>query len=176
MNFFTPAPGALWPRPHDVRFDFIGTARGAEWIDELALAALADRDQGERVLGHADWRVEHLRFDAGRLVAVHDWQSLGVAPEPALAGYAAHSFTADWSAEPHPPVPSAEEGLAFLADYERARGGPFDETERTSARAALVYAAAYGARCEHSDVRLGIGEPVGYGDLLRGLAEATPRL
>src|SRR4051794_21982680 len=44
--FFTPAPGALWPRPHDVRFDFIGTAAGAEWIDEVASAVVATRDAG----------------------------------------------------------------------------------------------------------------------------------
>jgi hypothetical protein len=168
--FFTPAPGALWPRPHDVRFDFIGTAPGAEWIDALASKALGERGEGGRVLGHADWRAEHVRFDGARLVAVHDWQSLGVTSEPELAGYAAHGFSADWSASPPPPVPSADESLAFLADYEAARGAPFSDAERRSARAGLVYSAAYGARCEHSDARLGVGEGAGYRELLEGLA------
>jgi hypothetical protein len=170
--FFTPAPGALWPRPHDVRFDFIGTARGAEWIDVLAAAALAERYDGERVLAHAGWRAEHLRFEGGKLSAVYDWHSLSVAPEPALAGYAAHGFTADWSAEAPPHVPSPDEALAFLHDYEAARGAPFNDAERTSARAALLYAAAYAARCEHSDARLRIGEGAGYRELLEGLAAA----
>ena len=169
-GFFVPAPGALWPRPHDVRFDFIGTAHGAEWIDDLAEEVVAERDAGERVLGHADWRAEHLRFDGARLVAVYDWQSLSVAGEPALAGYAAHGFTADWSASPPPPVPSPEEALGFLADYEAARGAPFSDAERASARAALVYAAAYGARCEHSDETLGLSFASGYRELLRGLS------
>jgi hypothetical protein len=167
--FFTPAPGALWPVPHDVRFDFIGTAHGAEWIDERAAAVVAAREAGERVLGHADWRAEHLRFAGARLVAVYDWQSLSVLAEPALAGYAAHAFTADWSASPRPAVPSPEEALAFVADYERARGVSFSTAERSSAHAALVYSAAYGARCEHSDERLGIGSATGYRELLRGL-------
>src|SRR3954453_1043829 len=169
--FYTPAPGALWPVPHDVRFDFIGTARGAEWIDDIAETVVAERDAGERVLGHADWRGPHPRFDdRGRLVAVYDWHSLSVTAEPALAGYAAHGFTADWSASPPPAVPSPEEALGFLADYETARGAPFSDAERASARAALVYSAAYAARCEHSDETLGIGEAAGYRELLRGLA------
>jgi hypothetical protein len=155
-----------------VRFDFIATAPGAEWIDEIAARVVNERDAGERVLGHADWRVEHLRFAGGRLVAVYDWQSLSVVTEPALAGYAAHGFTADWSASPPAAVPSVDEALGFLDDYERARGAPFDEAERACARAALVYATAYGARCEHSDERLGIGFADGYRGLLRELVAA----
>jgi hypothetical protein len=31
-----PASAALWPEPHDVRFDLDATAPRAEWIDELA--------------------------------------------------------------------------------------------------------------------------------------------
>jgi hypothetical protein len=171
---FTPALGSLWPRPHDVRFDFIATAAGAEWIDDIAAGVANERDAGERVLGHADWRVEHLRFADGRLVAVYDWQSLSVVTEPALAGYAAHGFTADWSASPPPRVPTPDEALGFVADYETARHAPFNEAERASARAALVYSAAYGARCEHSDERLGIGSSSGYRELLEGLATRRP--
>ena len=167
--FYTPPPGALWPHPHDVRFDFIGTAAGAEWIDDVAAGVVAARDAGERVLGHADWRAEHLRFADGRLVAVYDWHSLSVAAEPALAGYAAHGFTADWSTSPPAAVPTPDEALGFLADYETARGVPFSDAERASARAALLYATAYGARCEHSDEKLGIGWSSGYRDLLAGL-------
>jgi hypothetical protein len=38
--FLRPA-GALWPKPHNVLFDFDATAAGAEWIDEIGRAALA---------------------------------------------------------------------------------------------------------------------------------------
>lgn len=155
---FTPSLGSLWPRPHDVRFDFIATAAGAEWIDERAAAVVNERDAGEPVLGHADWRVEHLRFASGRLVAVYDWHRLAVAPEPALAGYAARGSG------------GAAEALGFLDDYERARGAVFTAEERACARAALVYAVAYAARCEHSDERLGIGFRERYREMLRELA------
>jgi hypothetical protein len=41
--------------------------------------------------------------------------------------------------------------LAFLADYEAARGAPFTDGERRAAVSGLVAAMAYSARCEHPD-------------------------
>jgi hypothetical protein len=51
----------------------------------------------------------------------------------------------------------ASSTCAFLADYEAARGAPFDGEEHAAARAALVYAMAYTARCEHSDLLTDMG-------------------
>jgi hypothetical protein len=93
----------LWPTPPDERFDFQATRSGAEWIDEIAWQARRRRDhapKGETLVGHLDWRMEHLRFPGTRLAAV---------------------------------------------------------SERRTAVAALVYAAAYGARCQHSDRLTGYG-------------------
>jgi len=144
----------LWRRPHDRRFDFPATAHGAAWIDRLAAAARRRLDRyggGDPVVGHGDWRVEHLRFADGSLSAVYDWDSLAVGPEPVFAGSAAHAFTADWSIEGHRCTPSIAESLAFLADYEAARGAPFSNDARRAALSGLVAATAYSARCEHSD-------------------------
>jgi len=144
----------LWRQPHDRRFDFAATARGAEWIDRLAAEARRRLDEhvaGEPVVGHGDWRVEHLRFVDGALSAVYDWDSLAVGPEPVFAGAAAHAFTADWSIEGHQSIPTIEESLAFVAEYEAARGAPFSDSERRAALSGLVAAMAYSARCEHSD-------------------------
>jgi hypothetical protein len=144
----------LWRRPHDRRFDFAATAHGAEWIDELAALGrrrLDENDEGPRVVGHGDWRVEHLRFAGGALSAVYDWDSLAVAPAPIFAGAAAHQFTADWSIAGHACTPAFEESLAFLDDFEAARGTPFSRRERRLAHAAFVAALAYSARCGHSD-------------------------
>jgi hypothetical protein len=144
----------LWRQPHDRRFDFPGTAHGAESIDRLAAAArrrLDEDDAGDHVIGHGDWRVEHLRFADGELSAVYDWDSLSVGPEPVFAGAAAHAFTADWSIEGHACIPTVDESLAFLDDYEAARGAPFTERERRLAHAGLVATMAYSARCGHSD-------------------------
>ena len=56
--------GHLWPRPHDRRFDFEATKRGAEWIDAFATKARRILDSvggGEGVVGHTDWRVGNMR-------------------------------------------------------------------------------------------------------------------
>jgi hypothetical protein len=125
----TRAGDALWPRPHSRLFDFDATRRGAEDIDALAAqarAALAPVRPGRIVLGHGDWRAEHLRFDAGRVVLAYDWQSLCRCEEAALVGFSAHAFCADWSRDDPRQAPTLDEARAFVADYERARRAPFD--------------------------------------------------
>jgi hypothetical protein len=153
-NLMAMRPDDLWPVPHESRFDFAATAPGAEWIDAVARRArrARDRDAGDVVVGHADWRVENLRFARGAVSAVYDWDSLTIQREPVLAGGVAHLFTSDFAAGPGwVQRPTLEEALAFVADYEAARGTPFSASEWAVARAALLYAMAYTARCEHSD-------------------------
>lgn len=151
---FLRPEGALWPKPHNALFDFERTAAGAEWIDEIALAARSASDGavGVELVGHTDWSVKHLRFDEElRPTAVYDWDSVTVAPEPELAGTAAGSFTyTEMLDEPIDVWPSADESLAFLAEYEHARGEPFSAHERAAARAECVYLRAYAARCHHA--------------------------
>lgn len=140
----------LWPRAHNPRIDFTASARGAEWIDALARRARAVPAAGEHALGHFDWRVEHFRFEAGRIATVYDWDSLHFEREPIAAGAAAYGFTADWSRPDVPLTPSLEQIHAFIADYEQARGRAFDAAEHRTARASAVYLMAYVARCEHA--------------------------
>ena len=149
----------LWPRPHEGRFDFEGTADGAEWIDEIAASArrILDSSDAELVVGHGDWRVENMRFAGGEVSAVYDWDSLVIAPEPAFVGGAAHQFTSDYSRADHRQLPTLEESLSFIDDYEAARGKPFTADERRLARASLAYAMAYSSRCEHSDLLTDFG-------------------
>jgi hypothetical protein len=144
----------LWRQPHDRRFDFPATLQDAEWIDRLAAEARRRLDAdvtSDPIIGHGDWRVEHLRLANGGMCAVFDWDSLAVGPEPVFAGAAAHAFTADWSIEGHACIPTVEESLAFLEDYEAARAARFTQRDRRLAHCALVAAMAYSARCEHSD-------------------------
>jgi Phosphotransferase enzyme family len=146
--------GALWPKPHNALFDFEATTAGAEWIDEIGAAAhaVADRPAGADVVGHTDWSAKHVRFDSElRATAVYDWDSVDVQPEPVVAGTAAGSFTyTEELGEDLDVWPSAEESLAFLAEYEEERGAPFTPDERAVARAACVYLRAYAARCHHA--------------------------
>jgi hypothetical protein len=144
-------PEQLWPRPHNPRIDLAATARGAEWIDELARLARAVPLTGERVLGHFDWRVEHFRFEAGRISTVYDWDSLHFEREPIAAGCAAAAFSTDWTRPELPLAPSPDEIHSFVASYEQARGRAFEPSERRTAYAACVYLIAYVARCQHAD-------------------------
>lgn len=152
---FDLPPGDLWPPAHDLRFDLL--LPGGEWIDEIGAAArtVLEDPSGPTVIGHTDWRVENLRFDGG-IAAIFDWDSVRLCPEPALVGANATAFTGNWSDGSVDPYPSLEETTAFVAEYVNARGSPFSRDEARTAEAARLYHLAYNARCEHSDVSLGI--------------------
>lgn len=143
----------VWPKPHSPLFDFDATKEGAEWIDALAARARAKRHTaaGADVIGHFDWRVEHLRFEGDRVVASYDWDSLHWERETVMVGAAAHAFTADWQREGVVQVPSLEEMRGFVDDYEDGRGRAFSREERRTIGASLVYSLAYTARCNHAD-------------------------
>ena len=148
-----PPPEELWSEPHNAAlFDFVATARGAEWIDALAADAkrvVDDFEGGELVVGHADWSVDQMRFEGEEVAVVYDWDSLRPEKEVVVVGIAASNFTSTWHAEvPDPPSP--EETRLFVEDYERARGAAFSEEERRAVAAAAIYAVAYLARCEHA--------------------------
>jgi hypothetical protein len=144
--------GRVFPEPHSPLFDFSRAGEGARWIDELASEARDRRHRaaGERVLGHFDWRVEHLRFEGGRVVTSYDWDSLHFERETVLVGATAHAFTMDWQRDDLVRAPSVDEIRAFVADFEAARGRPFERDERSTVASSLVYSLSYTARCNHA--------------------------
>ena len=149
-----PVGAPLWFEPHDVRFDFDGTAAGAAWIDELAALARSrlEHPGPDAVIGHFDWRVENLAFGDAGIVAIYDWDSVAAAPETVVVGNTAAQFTADWTSGDFDPLPSVADMRCFVNDYERARGARFDAAECEELDAANLFACAYGARCQHSDM------------------------
>ena len=150
LFFFQPSD-RLYPTPHSQLFDFEATSNGAEWIDAIAgRARSASVHAGPSVLAHADWRIEHLRFENDRISASYDWESLSPMPETQLVGLTASAYTTDWSSYAPGRVPTLDAIPAFVADYERARGKPFSGDERVSILGMCVYAIAYGSRCQHS--------------------------
>lgn len=149
-SWFTGLGERLWPRPHNALFDFEATAAGAEWIDELARRARAVPLAGEPVVGHFDWRIEHLLFQDGELTTAYDWDSVHLELEPVVVGAAAHAFTAQWDREGIPPAPTPTDIERFMDAYQQARGAPFSAAELATARAACVYTTAYTARCQHA--------------------------
>jgi Phosphotransferase enzyme family len=141
----------LWRDSHPM-FDFAATRAGAEWIDELATRALdvLRDDPGATVVGHTDWRVEQMRFTADRISVAYDWDSLVRDSETTIVGYAARAFPLAWERGGTRLWPAREEQVAFVAEYEAARGRPFSTAERRAVAAAGVFLSPYGARCEHA--------------------------
>jgi hypothetical protein len=143
--------GRLYGEPHSPLFDFEVTARGAEWIDDLARRALVARevDQIDPVIAHTDWSARNVRFDEQQLLAVYDWDSLALVRESTALGQAAIT----WSVTADPggtTFPEWTDVLAYMDDYQHARKRPLTPDQLRSARAAALYTLAYTARCEHS--------------------------
>jgi hypothetical protein len=169
--------GRLWPQPHSKLFDFEATIEGAQYIDEVAAKALEHMvPAGRTVIGHGDWRAEHVRFEGNIPVVAFDWDSLCKTREPALVGSAAHMFCSDWSREGHVQAPTMEEARAFVAAYEAARGGTFSREERELCGAAFAYAVAYTCRCGHSAGVDARDQPGNFQHLLAGARDDLFRL
>ena len=151
--WFTGLPeGRVFPRPHSPSFDFEKSAEGAGWIEALAAEARARRAaaEGERAIGHFDFRVEHLRFEADRVVASFDWDSLHHEFVPVMIGSLAPHFTADWQRDDLVRAPTLDEMRAFVADFEACSDHRFSKGERATLSAACLFAMAYTARCNHA--------------------------
>ena len=90
-------------------------------------------------------------------------------PEPALVGSASVMHPIDGRLERPDPLPTLAQLDGFVADYEAARGAPFDDDERDVLAAGQRWVAGYGARCQHSDDLLGVFPDVDH-------AQGWPRL
>ena len=94
-----------------------------------------------RVLGHADFEAQNLRWHGREVWAVHDWDSLAWQPEAALVGAASGAFARDGP----PALAPLESSEAFLTAYQEVRGRLFTAEELEVAWAASVWMAAYNA-------------------------------
>jgi hypothetical protein len=146
-----PPEGMIWPKPHNVLFDFEATAQGARWIDEAARLALpAIRSARSRtVVGHRDWSAKNMRMGPGGIAVLYDWDAVFLDHEAFVVGSAAAHFPVTWELDV-PETPSVREVVAFVREYEEARGAPFTPSELAEVAAAATHARAYKARCEHA--------------------------
>lgn len=113
---------------------------------EAAIRARARVNRGPApvssfVVGHADWETQHIRWDQGVAVVVHDWDSLSWLSEAVLAGVGSGTFANNEI----PTLPPLASSAAFLEAYQRAAGRRFGADELELAWAAPVYVAAYNA-------------------------------
>jgi hypothetical protein len=146
------APGAVpppLPNPPWVRWDREYPPEPGPPLPDVvrdAMRRIRDRMSAvwlPRVLGHADWETQNLRWHGISPYAVHDWDSLAWLPEAAIAGSACGAFA---SAEVPTLAPIAS-SVAFLQAYQQARR-PFDDEEIEVAWAASLWLALHNARAE----------------------------
>ena len=160
-----------YPPPHSPIFDFAATASGAEWIDECNAASLAAKTRltaggvGRMVVGHGDLRPENILItDAPEpwVSSIFDLDSLVADAEPWVVGGVARAFSTNWSTA-DPMIPTIDEILGFISDYESARAAPFAADERALAHAGVQNGLSYSARCEHALFPDGSAAPWGPG-------------
>jgi hypothetical protein len=127
---YPPEPGLSLPDHLVDAFDRVRVRMAGMWLP--------------RVLGHADWESQNLRWRGPEPYAVHDWDSLAWLPEAALAGAASGAFA---SSGPPTLAPLAS-SVAFLDAYQEERGRRFDDQEIEIAWAAGLWLALHNARAE----------------------------
>lgn len=145
-------PDTLYPIPHSKMFDFEATSQGAEWIDALCRKArktLAENSAGKLLLGHTDWSIKHFRYTGDSVHVIYDWDSLALDLEPVLVGKAAGGFTMTWQLDV-PILPTQDEALAYVREYEAFRNKKFTVDEQQVMVASMTAWLCYGARIEHS--------------------------
>jgi hypothetical protein len=146
---------APFPPPHDSRFDF--ARPDGSWIDEIGATANASRaSPREGVVGHSDWSAKNFGWDGDRIAVVYDWPDSAAADaEETIIGQASVNFPATWGLPVAPKFASREESEAFVEEYEEVAGRRLDRDHIAAAR---LYALAYSARCELSDLDGAAGE------------------
>lgn len=172
------------PSPHWLGWDHPG---GGPWppIDELdsrdqrvvpafvVTAAISAtkrlREPGDqvRVLGHADFEAQNLRWTGRELLVVFDWDSLAWMPEPVLVGSASGVFA---NAEV-PTLAPVDSSAAFIETYQATRGRRFSADELELAWAASLWTTTHNARAEAL-----LGQPPVATTALRAQAAARLRL
>jgi Ser/Thr protein kinase RdoA (MazF antagonist) len=141
-------PG-LWPPPDDRDGD-LNEHPGPAWLDRVG-AGVRARLAGlrlRRVVGHADWESQNLRWDGGRPLVVHDWDSAVAQPEAVVAGLAAAVWPAAGGSGQAATVEQTEQ---FLDAYEQARGRPWTAAERQACWAAGLWVRAFNAKKQWMD-------------------------
>ena len=152
-NTLVHVVGQLWPKPHNVLFDFERNPKRAKWIDDIGLENKPDWENSvsRHLIGHLDWSAKHCRISKGKLSAVYDWDSTARVPETRTIGVAASSFVYTNDNSGGKQTPSLYELASFLELYENARGVSLTKQELKEITQNIYYSAAYAARCEDAN-------------------------
>ncbi len=90
-----------------------------------------------------------MRMNPNGIAVLYDWDSVFLDRETFILGSAAVHFPVTWELDV-PETPGISEVVAFVRDYQQARGKPFTRSELREVEAGATYARAYKARCEHA--------------------------
>ncbi|GHB74869.1 hypothetical protein GCM10010377_76670 [Streptomyces viridiviolaceus] len=141
----------VWPVPDDRNVDLNAEPCSATaWLDALG-AAVRERLEEVRdaacVLGHGDWDGRNVKFRDGRPLVVHDWDSVVYEPEVVIVGQAAAMFEGG----PTGAGASVERTVAFLEEYQTARGRALSDNELQLCWAAGLWVRVFNAKKFHLD-------------------------
>ncbi|MFH0180170.1 hypothetical protein [Streptomyces cacaoi] len=147
----------VWPVPDD-RDVNLNAERcfATAWLDELGTAVrerLKEVHHDTCVIGHGDWDSRNVKFRDGRPLAVHDWDSVVYEPEVVIIGQAAAMFEGG----PTGVGASVERTVAFLEEYQTARGRKLSDNELQLCWAAGLWVRAFNAKKFHLDNFDGLG-------------------
>ena len=136
----------LWPWPDDLHLD-MNSRSGPEWIDETAqrIRTRLVADNSSPVIGHSDWEAHNLDWDGSTPVLVHDWDSLAIRPEAAIAGAAATVYPSN---DTTVVAATIEQTGAFLDAYWRVRPAQWSSKADQVAWCAGLWVITYNAKKE----------------------------
>jgi hypothetical protein len=134
----------LWPDRDDEGRD-LNEMPGSAWVD--AAASRVRRRMSTCGLplriGHGDWESQNIRWEADRVLAVHDWDSVIAQPEAAIVGLAA----AVWPAAGDPgEAATVGQSSDFIAGYQTAAGAHWTDRDTQLAWAAGLWVRLFNAR------------------------------
>jgi Phosphotransferase enzyme family len=133
-------PG-LWPGADGGQRN-LNAVPGPDWLDMAAVRCRErlSRYRAPRVIGHGDWHVDNVRWSGGKLLVVHDWDSVVSQPEAVIAGMAGGIFPAaggSWQAA------TIQESEQFLTAYIQARSRGWTPDDIEAFWAASVWTRAF---------------------------------
>jgi Ser/Thr protein kinase RdoA (MazF antagonist) len=151
-NAWNHGGAGVWPGADD-RPDDLNAIPATAWLDEIGRAVqrrLTAFGAYHVVAGHGDFEAQNVRWralsvaapEAARLrstpVAVHDWDSVIVAPEATIVGFAA----AVWPSGAGPAA-TIDQTASFIEAYQRAAGRIWLPDEIGAAWAAGLWVRAF---------------------------------
>jgi hypothetical protein len=136
----------LWPWPDDLDIDMNGHS-GPDWVDDTAnrVRHRMRRDTSPLVIGHVDWEAQNLGWQDDGPATVHDWDSLAIRTEAAIAGAAAAVYPANGVTAV---AATIDQTAAFLDAYRQVRSAHWSTDSDEIAWSAGLWVLAYNAKKE----------------------------